>query len=160
MSEKTMNFAKNESLVPVEKPDAIKINFDKEEKNNSLFHEVEKEKTFSSFPMFPQGVRVNLNTKNIYSDNYNSILLNKIEEFIKYNANMGDFTLTNLLSSIFLYRNIDFIKIHDIDIISHINFVLNRMTCQYRCEPKILLNVDNFNHMNIDMREIYFIRVK
>lgn len=158
MNEKTMNFTKHESLVPVEKPDAIKINFDKEEKNNSLFHEVEKEKTFSQFPMFPQGVRGNLNTKNIYSGNYNNILLNKIEEYIKYIAKMGDFKLTDLLSSIFLYQSIDTFPIHHIDIMSHIKFVLNRLICEYRCEPKILLNLDHSN-INVDFKEIYFIRV-
>lgn len=97
-----MNFTKHENLVPVEKPDQIKINFYEDEKNNSLVHKVENEKTFSQFPSFPQRIAGNYyNRENIFSGNYNNILLNKIEEYIKYIAKMGDFKLTDLLSNIF-----------------------------------------------------------
>lgn len=41
---------------------------------------------------------------------------------------------------------------------SHIKFILNRLTCEYRCEPKVLLDLDSSN-INVDFKEIYFIRV-
>lgn len=159
MSKKIMNFTKHENLVPVEKPDQIKINFYEDEKNNSLVHKVENEKTFSQFPSFPQRIAGNYyNRENIFSGNYNNILLNKIEEYIKYIAKMGDFKLTDLLSNIFLYQPTDTFPIHHIDIMSHIKFILNRLTCEYRCEPKVLLDLDSSN-INVDFKEIYFIRV-